>query len=266
MPAARGRRAVARRRPIARRGRLLDDRGAPRASSCARRGCMWLTMFPSVETAKRLAAVALDPATPHAGARAGDRGRSAIASCARCIRRTQWPAPTRCRSPTRRSSSSPMRRPRPGKITSEQLPHRAAPRRSGRAPPPCSRVRPGCGARRSSASRRRRSRACCSSVSTTSRRSTGCARMRLVGGDARRGGACRCCSRARRGAPIDEKLEMLFLIDHARGRGASSPLLEDALRGHEVRRPAAAAREVAPRRTPASCRRCAACASRGRPR
>ena len=30
-----------------------------------RRGCMWLTMFPSVETATRLAALALDPATPH---------------------------------------------------------------------------------------------------------------------------------------------------------------------------------------------------------
>ncbi|MEP6860279.1 MAG: hypothetical protein ABJE66_06655 [Deltaproteobacteria bacterium] len=30
-----------------------------------RRGCIWLTMFPSVATATRLAALALDPATPH---------------------------------------------------------------------------------------------------------------------------------------------------------------------------------------------------------
>ena len=37
---------------------------ARHAVELRRRGCMWLTMFPSLETAKRLAALALDEATP----------------------------------------------------------------------------------------------------------------------------------------------------------------------------------------------------------
>src|SRR5512135_42820 len=35
-----------------------------RAVELRRRGCMWLTMFPSVETAQRLGKLALDDATP----------------------------------------------------------------------------------------------------------------------------------------------------------------------------------------------------------
>ncbi len=38
--------------------------GANQSVELRRRGCMWLAMFPSLETAQRLAAVALDPAAP----------------------------------------------------------------------------------------------------------------------------------------------------------------------------------------------------------
>src|SRR5438874_10167955 len=40
---------------------MLD---AKRPLELRRRGCMWLTLFPSVDTTKRLAAVALEPTTP----------------------------------------------------------------------------------------------------------------------------------------------------------------------------------------------------------
>ena len=40
---------------------MLDARHAP---ELRRQGCVWLTMFPSLETVKRLAAVAQDAATP----------------------------------------------------------------------------------------------------------------------------------------------------------------------------------------------------------
>lgn len=69
--------------PAERLARLLDD-GEPflgadpslagvgywmidaqRPPELRRRGCIWLTMFPTAETATRLAALALDPATPH---------------------------------------------------------------------------------------------------------------------------------------------------------------------------------------------------------
>lgn len=40
---------------------MLDGR---HATELRRQGCVWLTMFPSVETVRRLAAVAQDPATP----------------------------------------------------------------------------------------------------------------------------------------------------------------------------------------------------------
>ncbi len=37
---------------------------APRSVELQKRGCIWLTMFPTVETARRLVALACDPATP----------------------------------------------------------------------------------------------------------------------------------------------------------------------------------------------------------
>lgn len=67
---------------------MIEARHAPELRV---RGCTWLTMFPSVETATRLAAVALDPATPHrvreqAIRTLGDRQLRAL------HRATQWPA------------------------------------------------------------------------------------------------------------------------------------------------------------------------------
>ena len=152
-----------------------------------RRGCIWLTMFPVGETAKRLAAVVGDPATP-----APVRDQATWTLGYRQVRAmhpsTQWtPAAVqladealvearrgddrrghdheRVSSRTRCAMCSPSWRPR------------------------CSRRRPGCGAMRSSASRRRRSRACSWCRLDDMPAAASAARAAADRGDARRGGA-----------------------------------------------------------------------------
>jgi hypothetical protein len=96
---------------------MVEARHAPELRV---RGCTWLTMFPSVETATRLAAVALDPATPHpvreAAIRAlGDRQLRALHPA------TQWPAPAvqvADEALVKLADGATAA----GKITSEQLP------------------------------------------------------------------------------------------------------------------------------------------------
>ena len=231
-----GRRGVARRRSVARRGRLLDDRGAPRGRAAPAR--LQVAGDVSVggdrDAARGGRARSGDAA---AGARAGDWTLGY-----RQLRATApgdaVAAPRRCSSPTRRWCKLADAATARGQDHERAAAARAAPRAvGGRGGGVRARARAvGRGDR--VLRDRRRSRACCSCVSTTSRRSTGCARC----GWSRRRSArrrCRCCSRARRRRAIDEQLEMLFLAIALARRGASSAAARGRAAGDEVRRPAA---------------------------
>lgn len=202
---------------------MIEARQAPELRV---RGCTWLTMFPSVETANRLAAVALDPATPHPV-----REQATWALGNRQLRglhpATQWAAPA-VQVADEALFKLADAATAAGKITSEQLPialrhvqWEGAAAVIARAPglwgeaiecfatPALARVL----------------LVCLDDIPPQHRlRAT-----RLVAATLGQEALPMLLSRAV-GAPIDEKLEMLMLIITLAGE-AKLPLLEDALRG-----------------------------------
>lgn len=202
---------------------MIEARQAPELRV---RGCTWLTMFPSVETATRLAAVALDPATPHPV-----REQATWALGNRQLRglhpATQWAAPA-VQVADEALFKLADAATAAGKITSEQLPTalrhvqwEGAAAVIARAPglwgeaiecfatPALARVL----------------LVCLDDIPPQHRLRA----MRLVAATLGQEALPMLLARVA-GASLDEKLEMLMLIITLAGE-AKLPLLEDALRG-----------------------------------